>query len=85
MALMHARMKEVKAHDCGLEYRTGHDKAGVLLPSGVLVGAAFVGVHMALTDGVTLGMVVSYIPATEGKGIGLVPTGSPPVFIISPA
>lgn len=42
------------------------------------------GIHTALTDGVTLGMVVSYIPATEGKGIGLVPAGSPPVFITSP-
>ena len=34
------------------------------------MGAAFVGVHMALTHGVTLGMVASYIPATEIKGIG---------------
>ncbi|CAL5224326.1 g6995 [Coccomyxa viridis] len=37
---------------------------------GMLTGAAFVGVHMALTHGVTLGMVASYIPATEIKGIG---------------
>ena len=36
----------------------------------MLVGAAFVGIHMALTHGVTLGMVASYIPATEIKGIG---------------
>ena len=36
----------------------------------MLTGAAFVGVHMALTHGVTLGMVASYIPATEVKGIG---------------
>ena len=34
------------------------------------MGAAFVGVHMALTHGVTLGMVASYIPATEVEGIG---------------
>ena len=38
--------------------------------AGMLAGAAFVGVHMALTHGVTLGMVASYIPATEIKGIG---------------
>ena len=38
--------------------------------AGMLTGAAFVGVHMALTHGVTLGMVASYIPATEVKGIG---------------
>ncbi len=38
--------------------------------AGMLTGAAFVGVHMALTHGVTLGMVASYIPATEIKGIG---------------
>ncbi|CAK0785495.1 hypothetical protein CVIRNUC_008704 [Coccomyxa viridis] len=37
---------------------------------GMLIGAAFVGVHMALTHGVTLGMVASYIPATEVEGIG---------------
>ena len=36
----------------------------------MLIGAAFVGVHMALTHGVTLGMVASYIPATEVEGIG---------------
>jgi hypothetical protein len=33
-------------------------------------GSLFVGVHMALTHGVTLGMVASYIPATEVEGIG---------------
>ena len=38
--------------------------------AGMLIGAAFVGVHMALTHGVTLGMVASYIPATEVEGIG---------------
>ena len=41
-----------------------------LLRAGMLIGAAFVGVHMALTHGVTLGMVASYIPATEVEGIG---------------
>ncbi len=41
-----------------------------LMRAGMLIGAAFVGVHMALTHGVTLGMVASYIPATEVEGIG---------------
>lgn len=36
----------------------------------MLGGSFFVGVHMALTHGVTLGMVASYIPATEVEGIG---------------
>jgi hypothetical protein len=36
----------------------------------MLLGSLFVGVHMALTHGVTLGMVASYIPATEVPGIG---------------
>lgn len=36
----------------------------------MLAGSLFVGVHMALTHGVTLGMVASYIPATEVRGIG---------------
>lgn len=36
----------------------------------MLAGSLFVGVHMALTHGVTLGMVASYIPATEVEGIG---------------
>ncbi len=38
--------------------------------AGMLLGSLFVGVHMALTHGVTLGMVASYIPATEVPGIG---------------
>ena len=36
----------------------------------MFVGAAFVGVHMAMTHGVTLAMMASYIPATEVPGIG---------------
>ena len=36
----------------------------------MLAGSLFVGVHMALTHGVTLGMVASYIPATSVPGIG---------------
>ena len=47
-----------------------HSSHGLCRLAGMLVGAAFVGVHMALTHGVTLGMVASYIPATEIKGIG---------------
>ena len=38
--------------------------------AGMLAGSLFVGVHMALTHGVTLGMVASYIPATQVPGIG---------------
>ena len=53
--------------------RSGSQDHGTMdwcLLAGMLAGAAFVGVHMALTHGVTLGMVASYIPATEIKGIG---------------
>ena len=38
----------------------------------MFVGAALVGGHMALTHGVTLAMVASYIPTTEVPGIGKV-------------
>ena len=41
-----------------------------MVRTGMLAGSLFVGVHMALTHGVTLGMVASYIPATEIPGIG---------------
>ena len=46
-----------------------HD-VSMWLAAGMLGGSFFVGVHMALTHGVTLGMVASYIPATEVEGIG---------------
>ncbi|KAK9917953.1 hypothetical protein WJX75_000018 [Coccomyxa subellipsoidea] len=48
------------------------DLCFALVPSvvGMFGGSLFVGVHMALTHGVTLGMVASYIPATEVEGIG---------------
>ncbi|KAK9839281.1 hypothetical protein WJX81_005580 [Elliptochloris bilobata] len=48
------------------------DLTFALVPTvyGMLAGSFFVGVHMALTHGVTLGMVASYIPATEVPGIG---------------
>ena len=43
------------------------------LPAGMYFGAGLVGMHMALTHGVTLAMVASYIPTTEVPGIGKVP------------
>lgn len=36
----------------------------------MFVGAVLVGLHMALTHGVTIAMVASYIPTTEVPGIG---------------
>ena len=47
-----------------LRHRTPRMRAGMF------AGSLFVGVHMALTHGVTLGMVASYIPATSVPGIG---------------
>ncbi|KAK9803095.1 hypothetical protein WJX73_000936 [Symbiochloris irregularis] len=38
--------------------------------AGMFAGAALVGVHMAMTHGVTLAMVASYIPTKEVPGIG---------------
>ena len=37
---------------------------------GMLLGAALVGVHMALTHGVTLAMIASYIPTGDVPGVG---------------
>lgn len=36
----------------------------------MVIGAALVGIHMAMTHGVTLAMMSSYIPTTEIEGIG---------------
>ena len=41
-----------------------------LLSAGMFVGAALVGIHMAMTHGVTLAMMASYIPTKEVPGIG---------------
>ena len=38
----------------------------------MMLGAFFVGLHMALTHGVTLGMMGSYIPNVQVPGIGRV-------------
>ena len=40
--------------------------------AGMFVGASLVGLHMAMTHGVTLAMVASYIPTNEVPGIGRV-------------
>ncbi|KAK9866106.1 hypothetical protein WJX84_003968 [Apatococcus fuscideae] len=52
----------------------GADLAFALIGSvpGMFLGATLVGVHMALTHGVSLAMVSSYIPATSVPGIGRV-------------
>jgi hypothetical protein len=39
---------------------------------GMLAGSALVGIHMAMTHGVTIAMMASYIPTTEIQGIGKV-------------
>lgn len=48
------------------------DAAFALLPTtaGMFVGAAAVGAHMALTHGVTLAMIASYIPVGAVPGVG---------------
>ncbi len=42
----------------------------LFLDLGMVIGAALVGVHMAMTHGVTIAMMASYIPTTEVPGIG---------------
>lgn len=46
--------------------------AFALMPSvrGMLIGAALIGVHMAATHGVTIGMLSTYIPSDVIPGIG---------------
>lgn len=41
-------------------------------PQGMMLGAAAVGVHMAMTHAICLSMLSSYIPATEVPGLGRV-------------
>eukprot|EP00884_Botryococcus_braunii_P019483 jgi/Botrbrau1/6218/Bobra.0109s0013.1 len=50
----------------------GANMAFAVIPnfSGMVIGAALVGVHMAMTHGVTIAMMASYIPTTEVPGIG---------------
>ena len=38
----------------------------------MMLGAAFVGVHMAMTHAICLSMLSAYIPATEVPGLGRV-------------
>lgn len=40
--------------------------------SGMLLGSLLVGIHMAMTHGLTLGMVSAYIPNTKVPGLGRV-------------
>ena len=40
--------------------------------TGMFIGAALVGVHMASTHGISLAMLSSYIPATAIPGLGRV-------------
>lgn len=50
----------------------GANAAFALVPSvrGMLLGAALIGVHMAATHGVTIGMLSTYIPSDVIPGIG---------------
>ena len=40
--------------------------------AGMMLGAVFVGVHMAMTHAICLSMLSAYIPATEVPGLGRV-------------
>ena len=50
----------------------GANAAFAFIPSysGMVLGALFIGIHMAMTHGVTIGMLSSYIPAHAVPGLG---------------
>ncbi|KAL6785187.1 hypothetical protein ACKKBG_A02795 [Auxenochlorella protothecoides x Auxenochlorella symbiontica] len=52
----------------------GANAAFALLPStpGMMLGALLIGVHMAMTHGVTIGMLSTYIPSATIPGLGKV-------------
>jgi MFS family permease len=58
----------------GIAVLIGANAAFALLPSlqGMLVGALLIGVHMAMTHGVTIGMLSAYIPSNVIPGLGKV-------------
>ena len=58
----------------GIAILIGANAAFALMPSmeGMLLGAFLIGVHMAMTHGVTIGMLSSYIPSNVVPGLGKV-------------
>lgn len=58
----------------GIVALIGANAAFALLPSapGMMLGALLIGVHMAMTHGVTIGMLSTYIPSATIPGLGKV-------------
>jgi hypothetical protein len=58
----------------GIATLIGANAAFALVPSfqGMLLGCALIGVHMAMTHGVTIGMLSTYIPSKSIPGLGKV-------------
>ena len=56
----------------GIAVLIGANAALAFIPSfsGMALGALLIGVHMAMTHGVTIGMLSSYMPQTSIPGIG---------------
>lgn len=56
----------------GIAVLIGANAAFAFIPSftGMALGALLIGVHMAMTHGVTIGMLSSYMPQTSIPGIG---------------
>lgn len=56
----------------GIAVLIGANASFALMPSmqGMLLGAFLIGVHMAMTHGVTIGMLSAYIPSKEVPGLG---------------
>lgn len=56
----------------GIAVLIGANAALAFIPSfsGMVLGALLIGVHMAMTHGVTIGMLSSYMPQTSIPGIG---------------
>ena len=58
----------------GIAVLVGANASFALIPSfkGMVLGSFFIGVHMAMTHGVTIGMLSSYIPSKTIPGLGKV-------------
>lgn len=58
----------------GIATLIGANAAFALIPSaaGMMLGAGLIGVHMAMTHGVTIGMLSTYIPSATIPGLGKV-------------
>ena len=66
------RQRHGRVARISMQWQSVHHQCAALVAAGMYAAAALVGVHMALTHGVTLAMVASYIPTTEVPGIGKV-------------